>query len=247
MLWRRGDDSFLPSIPPKKGAKPVYLTGGHDYANCAECTAVAASENRPVRPPPLQLPPRKRPKKETPDCGWTDEDAAHFIKTSNIDFGRFPYAFECQKKICYPLTCELLIVSHVLIILQLLTTLLVAMQLSASDRALLFWAACLPARIFFASHFALRFPSLARLIAALVGAHKALNENFGTHGFISWQPRAPPSVLIIILRQVGGGSADRHHPLAPRELTPREGGVAGFTSWQFERSSLPLNYSETGG
>jgi hypothetical protein len=44
------------------------------------------------------------------------------------------------------------------------------MQLTTSDRALLFWAACLPARILFASHFALRFPWLARLVAALVGA-----------------------------------------------------------------------------
>jgi hypothetical protein len=95
MLWRRGDDSFLPFVPRTKGAKPVYLTGGHDYANCAECKAIAASENRQVRSPPLHAPPPspKRRKSKEPDCGWTEEDAAHFIKTSNIDFGRFPYAF----------------------------------------------------------------------------------------------------------------------------------------------------------
>jgi hypothetical protein len=57
------------------------------------------------------------------------------------------------------------------------------MQLSASDRALLFWAACLPARILFASQFALRFPAFARLVAALVGARWALNENFASRGF----------------------------------------------------------------
>jgi L-rhamnose isomerase len=57
------------------------------------------------------------------------------------------------------------------------------MQLSASDRALLFWAACLPARILFASHFARLYPSLAHLITALVGARWALNENFGPYGF----------------------------------------------------------------
>jgi hypothetical protein len=51
------------------------------------------------------------------------------------------------------------------------------MQLPASDRALLFWAACLPARILFASHFARLYPSLTRLVAALVGARWALNEN----------------------------------------------------------------------
>jgi hypothetical protein len=57
------------------------------------------------------------------------------------------------------------------------------MHLPASDRALLFWAVCLPARILFATRFALRFPSLARLVAALVGARWALNENFKPYGF----------------------------------------------------------------
>jgi hypothetical protein len=57
------------------------------------------------------------------------------------------------------------------------------MHLSASDRALLFWAACLPARLLFATDFAPRFPALSRLIAALVGARWATNHNFGTHGF----------------------------------------------------------------
>jgi hypothetical protein len=92
MLWRRGDNSFLASVPRTKGAKLVYLTGGHDYANCAECKAIAAFKDRPVGAP---SPPRpKRPKKEEPDCGWTEEDAAHFIKWSNIDFGRPPYSYD---------------------------------------------------------------------------------------------------------------------------------------------------------
>jgi L-rhamnose isomerase len=57
------------------------------------------------------------------------------------------------------------------------------MQLTTSDRALLFWAAYLPARLLFASHFARLYSSLARLVAALVGARWALNENFASYGF----------------------------------------------------------------
>jgi hypothetical protein len=57
------------------------------------------------------------------------------------------------------------------------------MQLPASDRAILFWAVCLPARQLFASHFALLFPALSRLLASLVGARWLLNNNFAAHGF----------------------------------------------------------------
>jgi hypothetical protein len=57
------------------------------------------------------------------------------------------------------------------------------MQLPASDRAILFWAGCLPTRYFFASSFALRLPTLSRVIASLVGARWLLNENFAAHGF----------------------------------------------------------------
>jgi hypothetical protein len=72
-----------------------------------------------------------------------------------------------------------------LLILKLLIVLgAKKIQLSASDRALLFWAACLSTRILFATHFAPRFPALARLIAALVGARWATNHNFQPYGFL---------------------------------------------------------------
>jgi hypothetical protein len=54
------------------------------------------------------------------------------------------------------------------------------MELPASD---LFWAACLPACNLFASSFALRLPTLSRVLASLVGARWRLNENFSAHGF----------------------------------------------------------------
>jgi hypothetical protein len=57
------------------------------------------------------------------------------------------------------------------------------MQLPASDRAVLFWAVCLPARHLFALHFALLFLALSRVLASLVGARWLLNENFTAHGF----------------------------------------------------------------
>jgi hypothetical protein len=57
------------------------------------------------------------------------------------------------------------------------------MQLSASDRAVLFWAACLSTRYFFASHVALLLPTFSRLVASLIGARWLLNKNFTAHGF----------------------------------------------------------------
>jgi hypothetical protein len=57
------------------------------------------------------------------------------------------------------------------------------MQLPASDRAILFWAVCLPSRYFFASSFAPHLPTLSRVIASLVGARWLLNENFAVEGF----------------------------------------------------------------
>jgi hypothetical protein len=93
MRWRRGDDSFLPSVGRTEGAEPVYLTGRHDYAHCAECKAIAAFEHRPVGPRP-PAPKRPATKRREPDCGWTDEDAAHFIRTSHIDYGSPPYSFD---------------------------------------------------------------------------------------------------------------------------------------------------------
>jgi hypothetical protein len=57
------------------------------------------------------------------------------------------------------------------------------MQLPASDRAILFWAVCLPARYLYASVFAPHLPTLSRVIASLVGARWLLNENFSAHGF----------------------------------------------------------------
>jgi hypothetical protein len=63
------------------------------------------------------------------------------------------------------------------------------MQLPASDRAVLFWAVCLPARYLFASSFALLLPTLSRVLASLVGERWILNRNFAAHGFfggIAW-------------------------------------------------------------
>jgi hypothetical protein len=58
------------------------------------------------------------------------------------------------------------------------------MQLPASDRAVLFWAVCLPARYLFASSFTLHLPTISRVLASLVGARWFLNENFAAHGFV---------------------------------------------------------------
>ena len=44
------------------------------------------------------------------------------------------------------------------------------MQLPSTDRALLFWGACLPARYFFATLVAPLYPNTSRTLAALVGA-----------------------------------------------------------------------------
>jgi hypothetical protein len=57
------------------------------------------------------------------------------------------------------------------------------MQLPASDRGILFWTVCLPSRYLFADVFALRLPTLSRVIASLVGARWLLNENFAVEGF----------------------------------------------------------------
>ena len=57
------------------------------------------------------------------------------------------------------------------------------MQLPTTDRALLFWGACLPARYFFATLVAPLYPNTSRTLAALIGARWVLNENFSTHGF----------------------------------------------------------------
>jgi hypothetical protein len=50
------------------------------------------------------------------------------------------------------------------------------MQLPASDRAILFWTVCLPSRYLSADVFALRLPTLSRVIASLVGARWLLNS-----------------------------------------------------------------------
>lgn len=57
------------------------------------------------------------------------------------------------------------------------------MQLSAADRTLLFWTACLPARYLFAAVAAPLYPNSTHTLAVFVGARWFLNENFSTHGF----------------------------------------------------------------
>jgi hypothetical protein len=83
------------------------------------------------------------------------------------------------------------------------------MQLPASDRAVLFWAVCLPARHLFASHVALLLPTLSRVLASLVGARWLLNETFASpHGFFggrAWWSSLRPfhSILWLIYAATG--------------------------------------------
>jgi hypothetical protein len=70
------------------------------------------------------------------------------------------------------------------------------MQLPASDRAVLFWAGCLPAR---------------HLFASLVGARWLLNENFAAHGFFGgrawWSSLRPFHGALAHLRRDGRARA----------------------------------------